>query len=297
MCSGGWEQYMTKIPVGKTINFAYSFTFGHLGAIIALIWLPTIAVALLSFVPQLLGMPTQAIFAPNVPADIRLLGLCASLISMVFSVMTYQAVAELALGLRQPGANFYFSLAPPIWRLLGTILLFILLLALFVIIFVVALVAAGAVAAAAGGKPAAAIAVALALPFALGFFWLVIFRIGFLIVPVTVAEGRIDLARGWTLTRGNFWRMLAVALAIWLPFLVLFGIGFVQSMGSDFSVLMATIKDTTAQADVARAALIQRHMPLLIGLNLLFTPFIMGLGVGASSFAYRALTPPVDVFA
>jgi len=288
---------MAKIPVGKTIGFAYNFTFGHLGAIIALIWLPTIAVALLSFLPQFLGMPAQAMFTPNVPPDARLLGICASFTSMVFSIMTYQAVAELALGLRQPGANFYFSLAAPIWRLLGAILLFILLLALFVVIFVVALVVVGGVAAALGGKPAAAIAVVLAMPFALGFFWLVIFRIGFLIVPVTVAEGRIDLARGWTLTHGNFWRMLGVAAVIWLPFLVVFAIGFVLSLGSDFSALMATIKDTSAQADVARAALIQRHMPMLIGLNLLLTPLVMGLGVGASSFAYRALTPSTDVFA
>lgn len=288
---------MAKIPVGKTIGFAYTFTFGHLGAIIALIWLPTIAASLLGLAPQLLGMPTQAIFAPNVPADIRLWGLGVLFVSLVFSVMSYQAVTELALGLRQPGANFYFSLAPPIWRLLGAFLLFILLLALFVIILVVAVALVGMAAVALMGKPAAAVAVVLMLPFVIGFLYLVIFRIGFLIIPVTVAEGRIDLARGWTLTHGNFWRMLAVSLAIWLPLLVLLAVGFVLSLGSDLSVFMASAKDNSAQANLARAMLLQRHMPLLIGLNLLFMPFIVGLGMGATSFAYRALTPPVDVFA
>ena len=46
-------------------------------------------------------------------------------------------------------------------------------------------------------------------------------RLGFYLAPIAVAEGRISIARNWQLTSGNFWRIFAVALAVFLPFLLL----------------------------------------------------------------------------
>ena len=46
---------MNKLPVGRTIADAYRFTFAHLGAIIGLIWLPLVLATLLNFLPEIGG--------------------------------------------------------------------------------------------------------------------------------------------------------------------------------------------------------------------------------------------------
>ena len=40
---------MRKIPVLRTIAEGYAFTFGHLGTIIGLIWLPMVIVAIAGY--------------------------------------------------------------------------------------------------------------------------------------------------------------------------------------------------------------------------------------------------------
>jgi hypothetical protein len=284
---------MTKLPVGKTIRFAYGFTFGHLGAIIALIWLPIVSMALVSFLPQAIGVPAPgtADLTPAQAAGAGLWGLFGSFASLVLSAMAYQAVAELALGLRAPGPNYYFSLDRPVWRLLGAIVLLILLVMLF------ALMVFGGVAllgwlASMLGKTAGAVVASVAALAGIVFFSLVIVRMGFLLVPATVAEGRIDLARSWTLTYGNFWRIVVTEIAVLLPLMILAMIGLAAIFARDFPALMALMKDTSAQAEAARTAIVQHHLPMVFGLELILMPFSMGLATSASAFAYRALLPP-----
>ena len=48
-----------------------------------------------------------------------------------------------------------------------------------------------------------------------------VLRLGFLLTPVVVAENRISLRRPWELSRGNFWRIFAIALAIVIPLALL----------------------------------------------------------------------------
>src|SRR6185437_697887 len=40
---------MNKIPVGQTIRFAYAFTFGEIGTVIGLTWIPTLINAVATF--------------------------------------------------------------------------------------------------------------------------------------------------------------------------------------------------------------------------------------------------------
>src|SRR5256885_4893359 len=51
----GKREHMTKLPVGSTIRHAYSFTFGELGTIIGLCWLPLVLIAILQFLPYAFG--------------------------------------------------------------------------------------------------------------------------------------------------------------------------------------------------------------------------------------------------
>jgi len=289
---------MAKIPVGKTIRYAYAFTFSHLGAIIALIWLPMVILALLSFLPRALGMPAPdaSDLTPAQSMSVAAWGLFGGIASLLLSAMAYQAVAELALGLRAPGANYYFSFDTPVWRLLGAIVVFALLLGLFVLLFAAGVTLVGWVSGSLSKQMSIAL-LAVAVIAALCFFTLIIFRMGFLIIPVTVTEAKIDLARGWTLTYGNFWRIVAVVLAVWVPFLLVVAVGCVIILGSDLRTLSSLMMDTSGPAEALRNALIARHMPMLTGLNLITMPFSMGLGIGASSFAYRALFPPTNVVA
>ena len=54
---------MNKLPVGEATRFAYAFTIRELGTIIGLIWIPMVALAIISFLPYALGdnMPSPDI--------------------------------------------------------------------------------------------------------------------------------------------------------------------------------------------------------------------------------------------
>ena len=114
-------------------------------------------------------------------------------------------------------------------------------------------------------------------------------RLIFVLAPVIVVEERIDLVRAFLLTRGNVWRALAVSLAITVPLLIVQCIAIGVIAGPGF---FAPLPGNSAAALAQRFRELDRHLPALIGLTLLLTPFNLGLTLGASSFAYRVLVPP-----
>ena len=136
------------------------------------------------------------------------------------------------------------------------------------------------------------VAALIVLVTSLAFVYAIV-RLGFLILPVTVAEEQISLVRGWIVTKGNFWRIFAVVLAIGIPIAIAYALVVVGIIGPGrlFAALPA---DPAAQARALneRFAILQQHMPLYIGLNLILAPFAIGLNAGASAFAYRALVSP-----
>lgn len=289
---------MNKLPVGKTITYAYTFTFTQLGTIIGLCWFPLVLVAVLQFLPYAFGGDPSAPPA-NLTEEGRM-GLerfaTQLLLMLLYSIM-YVPVIRQALGLRQGGALFHFTLGPPEFRLFGALVLFVLvLMAMAVGIGLLGLVSAGADAAA--GKNAALALVLAILIFAavLGFIYAVI-RLAFVLVPITVAEDHVSLTRGWLLTRGNFWRIFVILLAVMVPVYLIHLAGLTAIVGP---ALFAPLPpDTTAaqHAIVQRFALIGQHMPEYIGLNLILAPFNIGLALGASAFGYRALVPAAGVAA
>jgi hypothetical protein len=95
--------------------------------------------------------------------------------------------------------------------------------------------------------------------------------------------------RAFLLTRGNAGRALVIALAVTVPLLIVqcVAVGFIA--GPSF---FAPLTTDTATALADRFRELDAHMPALIGLALLLTPFNLGLTLGASSFAFRTLVPP-----
>jgi hypothetical protein len=283
---------MNKIPVGKTIAYAYSFAFGQLGTIIGLCWLPLVLAAVLQFLPWAFGGNPMA--APGTAAEQgqhALESLASSLLMVLLYAVIYVPVTRQALGLRQGSAMVHFALGPPEFRVFGALLLFFLVLVVMAIgLGMLALIGSGLVAVLGKNPILALILALLVLAAVLGFVYAAI-RLGFLLVPVTVAEAQVSLTRAWLLTAHNFWRILGVLVAALGPLYVVHLVGVLVLAGPGlFAPLPA---DTTAaeQAFQMRFQLLGQHMPEYLGLSLILAPFAIGLSIGAAAFAYRALAP------
>jgi hypothetical protein len=281
---------MTKIPVAEAIRFAYTFAFGQIGAIIGLVWLPLIIVAFLQFLPYALGTAYSA--ASGNTAEVTgatFINLAFSTTALVLYGMNFVAVTRQALGIRQGAASIHFSLGWPEWRMFVAIVIcgLILTAAMGLYLILGSLLVPDQTASGLMSALAGVYAVA-------GFCALVWFtlRLVFVLAPVVVAEERIDLVRAFLLTRGNFWRALAVALAVTVPLLIAQCIAVTVIAGPGF---FAPLSGNTAMALAQRFRSLDQHMPALIGLALMLTPFNLGLTLGASSFAYRTLVPPRTV--
>jgi hypothetical protein len=200
--------------------------------------------------------------------------------------MNFVSVTRQALGLRQGAASIHFSLGWPEWRMFVAVVIcgLILTAAMGLYLILGSLLVPS--------QAASGLMSGLAAVYAIvGFCALVWFtlRLVFVLAPVVVAEERVDVVRAFLLTRGNFWRALAIALAVTLPLLIVQCIAIAVIAGPGF---FAPLSGNSAAALAQRFRQLDRHMPALIGLALMLTPFNLGLTLGASSFAYRALVPP-----
>src|ERR1051326_5643970 len=209
---------MKKIPVLATIREAYGFTFSHLGAIIGLIWLPMIILTVIGFfvLQRSSDLYAGALASGNYAAmGPEALGLfCYVAAALLLLTMMAVPVTQLALGTRKAGALVHFAFGPTEWRLLRGVLGLVgfLLLPLLLVSIITALlggqqVASDRMMAAVGG---------LYLLYLAGtiFFGL---RFGLVMPALAVSENNPLLARAWTLTAGNFWRLFLVALALFVP--------------------------------------------------------------------------------
>ena len=268
---------MNKLPVGQTIIDAYGFTFTQLGTIIGLIWFPMVVSTLLNFLPQLAGGAGEASGAGAVES------LAVLLLTLLLSAIMYVAIARQALGLRQGPAVFHFALGQPEFRVYG---------ALLIIYFLIGLAALAQLEAQSVGGPVSQVATAIALPGILFVIYLAV-RFGFILVPAVVAENRIDFARIWTLTRGNFWRIFAVVLAIAIPLWFVECASGLAIMGKDLEAALPPVQTTDPQAIQHHVEALEdvfhRHMPELLFIWLIMAPFSLGLTLSASASAYRAL--------
>ncbi|HEY4113081.1 MAG TPA: hypothetical protein VGM17_03385 [Rhizomicrobium sp.] len=286
---------MNKLPVGRTIAFAYRFTFTHLGTIIGLVWIPLVLIAVLRFLPYAFGGNPDAAPENLTEEGRRALEAIGStlLIALLYS-MAYVPVIRQALGLREGPAMVHFALGPPEFRLFGAILLFALVLICMAFAMAIAGTLFGGLVNAAAGKPSLiAFVAALSIIIMFCAMLFIALRLGFLLVPVTVAEQQISLGRSWSLTRGNFWRILGVILATTLPILLVDLAIVVAIVGPQqfFAPFPVGDAQTMNAAMSQRLAPLGQHMPLYLGLRLIVEPFMIGLNLGACAAAYRALAP------
>jgi len=310
---------MNKIPVFETIAHAYGFATRNFLRILGIVWAPlvvSIAVGL---------MVTPGFFGNHIPVDdiaaIQRQSLRLSPLIFVFSLfiraMIGVGVTELALGKRTGTTFVYFSVAAPVWRLIGAWLLFALVMIVIyiglVILVIIVAIGGGLVVKAVtfssvGHAVAAGLLALICIFLFLGALIYTMARLTFLIPPVVVEENKVDLARGWILTRGSFWRICCIGLAIFIPLILIQGTIVVSVYGLDYFHRFAEImrggflrqlsEDAMRQQmDMWGAAVRARGLqvwPLMAAVGLVFETFAYGLLYGASAFAYREIIPPAS---
>jgi hypothetical protein len=286
---------MNKIPVGQTIRFAYDFTFGQIGTVIGLIWIPTLAYAVANFF--LLGVSYPALaeafdtgvaptggqaFLPFIPL----------LLSTVLLALVGVPITQQALGLRKGTAFAHFAPGIDEVRVFGglwSLYLLMFMLAFFLMLLVVSIAAGGA--AIAGAGPLLILVMSALCLAGFGALIYASVRLGFLLVPAALDGGGFGLTRSWELAKGNFWRIVAVALATMVPVFLVLDI-------ADSIILGPPITDPGAAKDLAglmrvfagQLRAMQPHMPMLMGVNFLISPVLYGLLFAPAAFAYRVLS-------
>jgi hypothetical protein len=280
---------MRRVPVIATIRDAYVFAATHLGGVIGLIWVPMVLATVMGFFSfqryyadfsDALASNNAAALAPSL-----LMMLCYLVAAMLLQAIMYVAVVQMALGARAAPAIAHFAFGNLEWRMFRAFLAFVGIC----LVVMVPIILVGSAVLKAGGRAVDPVqmqliffaVIALAMP-----------RFFALLPAIVVAETGPVLRRAWMLSAGNFWRLLAVLLAIFGPILLLFNLleavltgGGPQLSGND-------------PEQVRQAVMQLRHvLPLISGLGFLISPLIVGLFAGASVSAWRALKdePALDI--
>jgi hypothetical protein len=160
------------------------------------------------------------------------------------------AITRAALGQeRPPGALLlYFAAGPTEWRMFSANVRYLLgagaLLALAALITVIAFKLSGTPLDPPGPiHPTAAAILAGLIAWAVFLYaGATILRIGFLLPSTIVRDEKGGLRRSYELAKGNFWRILAVLLALGLPILLLL-------LGGEIAVLRSALGPDFARMD------------------------------------------------
>jgi hypothetical protein len=295
---------MNKIPVMQTVAASYRFTFGGLSKVIGLIWLPIIILTVggyFTMVPYFSGM-AGALESGDVSQQGSLL-----LRELAFEIVMIVLMAVIAVAITREILNpvrrpsfLRFALGPTEFRVVGGLIaLFFLIIVFIVILVIVGLVigfAINAILPAAGAAPGSKGAAGIgALEGIIGFLGLVyiMVRLGFLLVPAVAMEGGFGLERSWTLTKGNFWRIVAIVALTMLPILIVAALIDMTILGPDFlNPHLELAHDPAAQMRHSAEQMRQMsaHLPLMMGIGFLLAPFTYGMTFAPAAFAYRALT-------
>ncbi|MDE2133603.1 MAG: hypothetical protein KGM97_02685 [Alphaproteobacteria bacterium] len=297
---------MNKIPVARTVAESYRFTFGGLGTVIGLIWLPIVILTVggyFTMVPYFSGM-AGALDSGDMSrqAALVLRELAFEIVTIVLlAVVSVAITREILNPLKRP-SYLRFALGPAEFRVVGGfvglfVLMFVFLFAVIIAGVVVGLAVNAALpasAAAGAGLPNRAVAIAVLIG-SLGAIGLVyVFaRLGFLLVPAAVMEGGFGMTRSWQLTKGNFWRIVLIGLAVLVPITIVAVVADVAVLGPDFlNPHLELAGDAAARTrhSIEQMRQVSAHLPLMMGIGFLLAPFTYGMTFAPAAFAYRALT-------
>jgi len=290
---------MPKIPLTKTIEDAYGFTFRNILSVFGVGWLPMVIMfAGIYFVagPYIAAM--QAVVETNDPAAFLALIPHFVLVSVLFllaTAMMFVGMTQLVMGQLQTPVYFYFSLGYPVWRFLGALLCAYLGYIAIIFGLILAGTFIGGALVAAGGEVIAGL---LAVIGFIVLFWLMFYlllRLFFFLAPVTVAEGRRVVRRAFSLARGNAWRIFVIVLACFLPTACVQGIVQGSVMGQAMMSMTFPLPGEELPPEQAIAlvndifAQFAAVLPILVPVWIITSIFMYGVWSAAAAYAYREL--------
>jgi hypothetical protein len=290
---------MEKIPVGQSIGSAYGFLFGRILTILGLSWLPAVfyAAGRLIFI-QHAGAGMMAAMHGG-PPQAHLFHLGFFLFSILMISIIAVSLTREALGLGGERVLAHFVIGGKEIRLFFALVRFYILLIVLIVALVILVVAVGmalktvlAQGIAPAQWPVKHVVLGLAMLLACLAVLFLVLRLTFLLAPVAVTEDHAKLSRAWSLSAGNFWRMLAIFLACAAPVFLLL-------VAAEYVVIGPQLRDVAHQMMTSGKhpdpAMIFRlgadHLVCLVGIATLGMVIITALFAGASATAYRALVP------
>jgi len=301
---------MKKIPVGHTIEQSYSFAFRKYLTILGIFWFPFLIMALLILavlVPVMknyMGM-VQVLVAqhggpPVLPEGfgrtISTLLLLELVLIYLYIVMRVGLAKEI-MGLRTGPRFVYLSFGAAEFRVFcGYVLAFLLAYAVLIAVGLVLTVVAIVVGLASHFDPQSAqgagamggFVVLLVFVFELLLFYGLI-RLTFFIVPLSLAERKLGLFRSWAMTRGNFWRIFVILLAVWVPIMAVEFMAIAWLMGGEMSALFAAAQAGHPPDMQAILDIYMRAIPWFLAGGFVLSPVIYGLIGSPSVFAYLSV--------
>ncbi len=276
-----------RIDVVVTIRDAYVFMATHLGGIIGLIWVPMVLATVMGFfsLQRYYADFSDALISNNAAAlaPSLLMMLCYLVAALLLWAIMYVAVVQMALGARAAPAVAHFAFGNLEWRMFRAFAAFIgICLMLVLPLFVVGTAMLKTTGMQAG--PAQVVFY--------GIIALVMPRFFALLPAIVVGENTPVLRRAWMLSAGNFWRLLAVLVAIFGPVFLLFN-------GLEMLLMQRGPALAGDEQQQMRMAIAQARnvLPLMSGLFFLISPLVVGVFAGASVSAWRALKdePALDI--
>lgn len=292
---------MKKIPVGTTIAFAYRFLITEIGTIVGIAWLPAVLSSAMSYIARAYAAEHQALLDagdPQTAGTYLLLSLISLVVLLFAASMVGVAITRAAIAQeRPPGALLlYFAVGHTEWRMFSANVRYLLgagaLLVLAALITVAAFFLSGTPL-----EPTAPIQPTAAMVLAGLISWAVllyagasIVRMGFLLPATIVREEKGGLRRSYELAKGNFWRILAILLALGLPILLLL-------LGGEIAVLRSALGPDFARMNPteffqkAGEAMDAKLLPWQAFSAMIFI-LASGLIYSGAAFAYGAIAEP-----
>jgi len=283
------------ISVGATVRDAYAFLGAHFSGIIGVIWLPTVLISIAQFFTfhrvynDMINALASDNAAPMAPALLMVLGYVVA--KLLLSALMCVGVVQLALGGRPSTTLIYIAFGPSEGRLFRAFCGFVGLLFMgAMLVLIIANIAVTAGARSHGLEQGVSAVMMLALVAGAA---MLAARVLALAPAIAVGETAPVLRRAWALSAGNFWRLVGVLLALFLPVL-LFSVLLELGLGQKG----ATTAATTPTLQVIAAMMHARQiLPLTCGLSFFLSPLVIGLYCGASVSAWRAVKdePALDI--
>jgi hypothetical protein len=286
---------MTKIPVWATARGALHFVTGDFARILGVMWFPTLLAWGAAFAVRIA-------YPGGAP---RIVTAGVTFLQLFLMIMQTVGLAQLALGLRTGPVRIYASVAPPVWRLIGSALLLVVVLALAVIaVLIGSRLLAGlqhivtlSVTSRLASLPLhlAILLLILALWGALIYLYV---RLYFFLLPAAASgDPEFSLVRSWQLGAGNFWRTILLILTLMVPLLLLEAAAFfwllhgIPWAGPHAAPEARAAMQAAMNARVtALAGNWYSHWYVSFPLGLVAMAAIYGYLVGVHCCAYRALT-------